>query len=77
MSHKKPIIYRVVDKTITLVIDEDEAGATGVRINLTDTDHMTELVDILPVLDEEVVDPTVLSTQNPPEIQIVIIWVVG
>jgi len=54
------ITNRVVDVSVLLVVDEDEPCAAGVGVELLDAHNMLELVHVLPVLDVEVVQATIL-----------------
>ena len=53
--------YRVVDESITFVIDKDESGSWRVGKQLTNTNNMAELIDVLPILDVEIVDTSSLK----------------
>ena len=50
------ITYRVIDKSITLVIDKDESGATVVWEDLSNAHDMTELIHKLPVFHVEIIE---------------------
>ena len=55
---------RVVHVAIALVIDEDQTSASRGREQLLDANHVTELIDVLPVFYKEVVDATTKGEQQ-------------
>ncbi len=58
------LTYWIINEAVTLVINEDESGSSRVRIKFPDSNNMTELIHITPVLNEEIVDSTTLKTMT-------------
>lgn len=54
----------VQDIAITLIINENEPGSTRIWKNSANANHVAMFCDILPILDEEKVDATMLSKKE-------------
>jgi len=57
-------IYRIVDISVSLLVNEHKPGAAGVQEQLLDAHNMQKLIHILPVLDGEIIDATSLKFIN-------------
>ena len=56
--------YRIVDEAVTFVVNEDESGSGGIRVDFAHTNHMAKLVDEIPILDEEIVNSAALEKDS-------------
>ena len=62
--------YRIVDVSVALVVDEDDARSTVVGKDLLDSHNMSKLVDEVPVLHVEVVQTSRLNDKQRKNVNV-------